>query len=432
MTTWFCWQNPDETHNQCDDPEETHESEEELKRRQHERELAAAAAEAAREDEEEREAAEAFARGAADENEGEVEAVRGGGRPEESDEEEEQAAAAAAEEVGEPSAAGGAEAGGEDDAEATVAAALAAAAKARGGLVPFSEAAAAAGAVEDAPPATRWQDEVGYVPPGTPGFNAFCRRMMARAGVPSNSRVMPPAELEPARWAGGAEKPKLQPYQEATAWLCQPHLPIERLLVCHRVGSGKTATMIQICDNYFDDKRPKVLIFPTNAVCANFYNEICGGKFLTNRFASYVKLVHLKPASPEHRPEAAASELPVGRQMEGRDGKLVRGAPGRQRVEPRVDGRRGGGGAGRMLRSSAGGGAKGRRCSRMRRSCSSCRACFFGRVHPHYLRHPDMPSSPLRAHTHTHTAETRRAARRSTLSSSAPPATMGTTIRRRR
>ena len=65
-----------------------------------------------------------------------------------------------------------------------MAAALAAAAKARGGLVPFSEAAAAAaGAAEDAPPATRWQDEPGYKP-GTPGFNAFCRRMMARAGVP--------------------------------------------------------------------------------------------------------------------------------------------------------------------------------------------------------------------------------------------------------
>ena len=42
-----------------------------------------------------------------------------------------------------------------------------------------------------------------------------------------------------------------------------------RMLVVHRTGSGKTATMIQIANNYFLDRRPKVLIFPTAAVCAN-------------------------------------------------------------------------------------------------------------------------------------------------------------------
>ena len=222
---------------------------------------------------------------------------------------------------------------------------------------------------------------------------------MARAGVPSNSRVMPPAELEPARWAGGAEKPKLQPYQEATAWLCQPHLPIERLLVCHRVGSGKTATMIQICDNYFDDKRPKVLIFPTNAVCANFYNEICGGKF-PNRFASYVKLVRPKPAAPEHRPEAAASQLPVGRQMEGRDGKTY---------EVRL----GDNGWSHVWMDAEAAAAQDELLKHRRRQKGPSLqqdakkllelpgVLRNGRVHPHYLRHPDMPSSPLRAFSYT-------------------------------
>ena len=36
----------------------------------------------------------------------------------------------------------------------------------------------------------------------------------------------------------------------------------------HRTGSGKTGLMIQIADNYFLDRRPKVLIFPTTAVSA--------------------------------------------------------------------------------------------------------------------------------------------------------------------
>ena len=48
--------------------------------------------------------------------------------------------------------------------------------------------------------------------------------------------------------------------------------------------------MIQIVDNFYDDKRPKVLIFPTNSVCANFYNELCSGKF-PNRYQKYVELV---------------------------------------------------------------------------------------------------------------------------------------------
>eukprot|EP00964_Phaeocystis_antarctica_P140730 scaffold105613_cov42-Phaeocystis_antarctica.AAC.1 len=38
---------------------------------------------------------------------------------------------------------------------------------------------------------------------------------MARAGVPTNRRVLPPAELAPSEWAAGA--PRLQPYQETVS-----------------------------------------------------------------------------------------------------------------------------------------------------------------------------------------------------------------------
>ena len=69
------------------------------------------------------------------------------------------------------------------------------------------------------------------------------------------------------------------------AFLCRPQsLPNPRMLVVHRTGCGKTATMIQIADNYFLDRRPKVLVFPTNAVCASFYRE------LRNPYATHVRV----------------------------------------------------------------------------------------------------------------------------------------------
>ena len=49
------------------------------------------------------------------------------------------------------------------------------------------------------------------------------------------------------------------------------------MLVVHCTGSGKTLTMIRTLDNFFNDPRPKVAVFPTDAVCKNFYREL--GKF---------------------------------------------------------------------------------------------------------------------------------------------------------
>ena len=42
----------------------------------------------------------------------------------------------------------------------------------------------------------------------------------------------------------------------------------------HCTGSGKTLTMIRALDNFFLDPRPKVAVFPTDAVCKNFYREL--------------------------------------------------------------------------------------------------------------------------------------------------------------
>jgi hypothetical protein len=43
-------------------------------------------------------------------------------------------------------------------------------------------------------------------------------------------------------------------------------------------GSGKTETMIRVLDNFFDDPRPKVAIFPNPSIANNFYEEIFVGE----------------------------------------------------------------------------------------------------------------------------------------------------------
>ena len=99
---------------------------------------------------------------------------------------------------------------------------------------------------EEEPEPSSWEDVPGYVPPGTEGFSAFAREQMRLAGVPSNPRVLPANELQPATWVGQPSKPKLQPYQETVAYICRPQsLRNPRMLVVHRTGSGKTATMIR-------------------------------------------------------------------------------------------------------------------------------------------------------------------------------------------
>ena len=63
-------------------------------------------------------------------------------------------------------------------------------------------------------------------------------------------------------------------YQKTVSWLVRPKTPVDRMLVVHRTGSGKTFTMLRVLDNYYSDPRPKVIIFPTASVKRNFYGEL--------------------------------------------------------------------------------------------------------------------------------------------------------------
>eukprot|EP00442_Polarella_glacialis_P051519 CAMPEP_0115106350 /NCGR_PEP_ID=MMETSP0227-20121206/36604_1 /TAXON_ID=89957 /ORGANISM="Polarella glacialis, Strain CCMP 1383" /LENGTH=1183 /DNA_ID=CAMNT_0002503933 /DNA_START=91 /DNA_END=3640 /DNA_ORIENTATION=- len=101
---------------------------------------------------------------------------------------------------------------------------------------------------------------------GSVGFNSFAAAAMRQAGVASKPLQ---ASVDPS-----VPCPPLQPHQEAALFLLHPRSPVSRLLVDHPTGSGKTREMIDFLNNFFEDPRPKVPIFPKEPVCRNFYAEL--------------------------------------------------------------------------------------------------------------------------------------------------------------
>ena len=101
---------------------------------------------------------------------------------------------------------------------------------------------------------------------GAAGFNDFAVATMRKAKVASSPLL---AKLDKS-----IPCPPLQPHQEAAVFLLKPESPISRLLVDHPTGSGKTREMIDVLNSYFHDPRPKVPVFPKEAVCRNFYAEL--------------------------------------------------------------------------------------------------------------------------------------------------------------
>lgn len=75
-----------------------------------------------------------------------------------------------------------------------------------------------------------------------------------------------------------ADPPKLMGHQQTAIALVKPGHPVSRFLVVHRTGSGKTMTMIKILDNFFEDPRPKVVIFPNRNIRNNFYKKLMDAK----------------------------------------------------------------------------------------------------------------------------------------------------------
>lgn len=66
-----------------------------------------------------------------------------------------------------------------------------------------------------------------------------------------------------------------------------PNQFTDRLLVQHRVGAGKTRTMIGVLDSYFDDPRTKIIVTPTTLTRTQFYAELLDMK--TSRYANWAR-----------------------------------------------------------------------------------------------------------------------------------------------
>jgi len=108
---------------------------------------------------------------------------------------------------------------------------------------------------DDGYPAEAWD---GCPLPGEPGFAAAARQALT-AG---------------SGWRPGYVVDGLRDHQARIGFLAHPKSPCTRLLVDHVMGAGKTLEMILVLQNYFHDPRPKILVFPKDRVCNQFYREL--------------------------------------------------------------------------------------------------------------------------------------------------------------
>ena len=65
-----------------------------------------------------------------------------------------------------------------------------------------------------------------------------------------------------------------RPWQTILAFICRPESVIDRLLVHWQLGSGKTIGMIRVLENFWNDIRPKMILFPTTKTKDNFLLEL--------------------------------------------------------------------------------------------------------------------------------------------------------------
>lgn len=121
---------------------------------------------------------------------------------------------------------------------------------------------------QSAPRAPQWK-----LVPGMVGFNAYAYKKMLNAQRSGKLNL----QLKCGKGSFA--------YQRTVQWLTRPSLPLNRMLVVHRTGSGKTRTMISVLINYYTDQRPKIVIVPNQEVRKNFYDQLLTSD---NKIARYV------------------------------------------------------------------------------------------------------------------------------------------------
>lgn len=144
--------------------------------------------------------------------------------------------------------------------------------------------------------------------PGDYGFNKEVTAMMRERGLFIGDRLKTVCDSTQTPFA----------HTISAAWLAGPETPIDRLLVVHRTGSGKTSIMIHTLDLYFSDPRPKVIVFPNSEITRNFYDKL---KNSTNQYSAFVQQ---RSDNTRH-----ANTMNYFRSTLGMEGELTkRGRPG--------------------------------------------------------------------------------------------------------
>ena len=79
---------------------------------------------------------------------------------------------------------------------------------------------------------------------------------------------------------------QLTNYQQGAVLACTV---LDRLLIVHATGSGKTKTMHAMLDNKLGDIRPKVVLVPHESIMSNFYKDIEDGQTNLGKYAKLHK-----------------------------------------------------------------------------------------------------------------------------------------------
>ena len=67
---------------------------------------------------------------------------------------------------------------------------------------------------------------------------------------------------------------KTQWYQNVVRKFMTPTSTVDRLLVAHQLGTGKTRSMLEMISNFYKDPRPVIVLVPKQALVNNFYDEL--------------------------------------------------------------------------------------------------------------------------------------------------------------
>lgn len=67
---------------------------------------------------------------------------------------------------------------------------------------------------------------------------------------------------------------KTQWYQNVVRKFMTPGSSVDRLLVAHQLGTGKTRSMLEMISNFWDDPRPIIVMVPKQSLVNNFYDEL--------------------------------------------------------------------------------------------------------------------------------------------------------------